>query len=42
MVIASSTEGFLAFGDYCTWYRVTGDLSSGLAPLVVLHGGPGC
>ena len=24
-----------------TWYRVVGDLTSGLTPLVVLHGGPG-
>jgi L-proline amide hydrolase len=36
------TEGKLAFGDYETWYRVTGDLASGVTPLVVLHGGPGC
>jgi L-proline amide hydrolase len=35
-------EGFVEgpFGQ--TWYRVTGDLKSGKAPLVVLHGGPGC
>ena len=24
-----------------TWYRVVGDLSSGLTPVVVIHGGPG-
>jgi L-proline amide hydrolase len=30
------------FGSYRTWYRVTGDLSARKAPLVVLHGGPGC
>lgn len=24
-----------------TWYRVVGDLTSGIRPLVVLHGGPG-
>ena len=42
MVIKSSIEGFLSFGDYSTWYRVTGDLHSGLTPLVVVHGGPGC
>jgi L-proline amide hydrolase len=35
-------EGFAAFRDYKTWYRVTGDLAGGKAPLVVLHGGPGC
>lgn len=35
-------EGTAPFGEYRTWYRVTGDLRSGKAPLVVLHGGPGC
>ena len=37
-------EGTVPFGpdgEWRTWYRVTGDLSSG-TPLVVLHGGPGC
>ena len=29
------------FGEWQTWYRVTGDLSSGRTPLVVAHGGPG-
>lgn len=38
----ATTEGTVPFRDYETWYRVTGDLASGLAPLVVLHGGPGC
>jgi len=36
------TEGVIPFREYETWYRVTGDLSSDLTPLVVLHGGPGC
>lgn len=36
------TEGKAPFRDYETWYRVTGDLSSGLTPLIVAHGGPGC
>lgn len=36
------TEGKAPFRGYETWYRVTGDLASGRAPLVVLHGGPGC
>jgi L-proline amide hydrolase len=36
------TEGFAPFGEYRTWYRVTGDLKSTKQPLVVLHGGPGC
>jgi L-proline amide hydrolase len=34
-------EGFAPFLGHQTWYRVTGDLKSGKAPLVVLHGGPG-
>ena len=36
------TEGVAAFGEWSTWYRVTGSLESGKAPLVVAHGGPGC
>ena len=39
---APVTEGTAKFGDYQTWYRITGDLSSDKTPLVVLHGGPGC
>ncbi len=35
-------EGFAPFGEFATWYRVTGDLDAGQAPLVVVHGGPGC
>ena len=35
-------SGFAAFGAYQTWYQVRGDLSAGKAPLVILHGGPGC
>jgi len=35
-------EGTVAFGEFETWYRITGELSPGVAPLVVLHGGPGC
>jgi L-proline amide hydrolase len=35
------TEGVIPFHEYETWYRVTGDLSSALTPLVVVHGGPG-
>lgn len=38
----SITEGYAAYGDYKTWYRVTGDLASGKPPLIVAHGGPGC
>lgn len=41
------TDGFMdytpaAAGKACqTWYRVYGDLKSGVRPLVVVHGGPG-
>jgi L-proline amide hydrolase len=35
-------KGGVAFREFETWYRVTGDLSSGRTPLVVVHGGPGC
>ena len=35
-------ESTAHFGDYETWYRVTGDLNSGKAPVLILHGGPGC
>jgi L-proline amide hydrolase len=35
-------EGTVPFGEWSTWYRVTGDLDSGMTPLVVVHGGPGC
>jgi L-proline amide hydrolase len=35
-------EGRAPFRDFWTWYRVTGDLNAEKAPLVVLHGGPGC
>lgn len=35
-------EGHAPFRDYKTWYRICGDLRSGMTPLVVAHGGPGC
>lgn len=35
------TEATVPFRDYETWYRVTGDLTSPMTPLVVVHGGPG-
>ncbi|WP_413712427.1 proline iminopeptidase-family hydrolase [Rhizobium sp. Rhizsp82] len=37
-----TTEAYLPFRDYRTWYRITGPLDSGKLPLVVAHGGPGC
>lgn len=36
-----STKGIVSFGEYKTWYRVTGELGAGRPPVVVLHGGPG-
>jgi L-proline amide hydrolase len=38
----SISEGYAAFQNYQTWYRICGDLRSGQTPLVVAHGGPGC
>ncbi len=38
----TTTEGFAPFGEFETWYRITGDVHSGVTPLVVAHGGPGC
>ncbi|WP_232666086.1 proline iminopeptidase-family hydrolase [Pseudonocardia sp. TRM90224] len=35
-------EGTVPFGEHETWFRVTGELGAGPAPLVVVHGGPGC
>lgn len=35
-------EGMAQFGDYQTWYRITGDLNNGKLPLIIAHGGPGC
>jgi L-proline amide hydrolase len=42
MTSANVVTGTVAFHEWQTWYRVTGDLSSGKTPLVVAHGGPGC
>jgi L-proline amide hydrolase len=41
MSVTASAKGTVPFGEYQTWYRVTGDLRSGRPPLVVVHGGPG-
>jgi L-proline amide hydrolase len=40
--MVSVVEGYAPFGEHRTWYRVTGDLKARKAPLVILHGGPGC
>jgi L-proline amide hydrolase len=42
MTTTATTEGTVAFQDHQTWYRITGELTAGPTPLVVLHGGPGC
>ncbi len=34
-------EGRVPFGPYETWYRITGDLTSTKAPVILLHGEPG-
>jgi L-proline amide hydrolase len=34
-------EGTVDFRGHRTWYRVTGSLDAGPAPVVLLHGGPG-
>lgn len=38
----AAREGLAPFGEWQTWYRVTGDPGAGPLPLVVAHGGPGC
>lgn len=35
-------EDYADFGEWKTWYRVSGDLEADRLPLVVGHGGPGC
>ena len=42
MIPVATSEGTVAFRDWKTWYRISGDLSTGVTPLVVAHGGPGC
>lgn len=34
-------DGYMPFGEYKTYYRITGDLNSDKTPLLLLHGGPG-
>lgn len=36
------SEGYAPFREYQTWFRICGDTHSGLTPLVIAHGGPGC
>ena len=40
-IAQATTTGHVDFGDWQTWYRVTGDLASGKTPLIAAHGGPG-
>lgn len=40
-ILPPALDGRIPFADGETWFRVTGDLSSGVTPLVVAHGGPG-
>ena len=37
-----TAEGTAPFRGFDTWYRVTGALRGQRAPVVVVHGGPGC
>lgn len=41
MTEPTQIEGRAPFRGYETWYRITGDLGSGKAPIFLLHGGPG-
>ncbi|MFE3115386.1 proline iminopeptidase-family hydrolase [Streptomyces niveus] len=37
----ATAKGTVPFGEYKTWYRVTGQPAEGRPALVVVHGGPG-
>jgi pimeloyl-ACP methyl ester carboxylesterase len=36
-----TTEGFVPYRGYRTWYRIVGEPAPGTLPLLCLHGGPG-
>ena len=40
-ILPADLEGTMPFQGGHTWYRVNGDPTSGVTPLVVAHGGPG-
>jgi len=40
-LLEATTQGTVDFRGWKTWYRVTGKLDSGVAPLIAAHGGPG-
>ncbi|MGB3539187.1 MAG: proline iminopeptidase-family hydrolase [Mesorhizobium sp.] len=37
----ATREGRARFGEYETWYRISGDDKTGKTPVFILHGGPG-
>src|SRR5436305_2049456 len=39
--MTQTTEGYVDFRGYRTWYRLVGDPEASRSPLVALHGGPG-
>ncbi|MGI5119247.1 proline iminopeptidase-family hydrolase [Marinactinospora thermotolerans] len=41
MARSPDARGTVPFGEYATWYRVTGKPGNGRPTVVVLHGGPG-
>ena len=41
MVAVSEREGWIEWDGHRTWFRIAGELGSGLDPLLCLHGGPG-
>ncbi|HEX6352584.1 proline iminopeptidase-family hydrolase [Actinophytocola sp.] len=41
MTVAPSAKGWVEFGQFRTWYRVTGPLDTERPALVAVHGGPG-
>jgi pimeloyl-ACP methyl ester carboxylesterase len=40
-LLDATTNGTVDFGEWQTWFRITGGLGSGTPPMVVAHGGPG-
>ena len=40
-LLDATTSGTVDFGEWQTWFRITGDLRPGTTPLVAAHGGPG-
>jgi L-proline amide hydrolase len=37
-----SREDYVRFAGHRTWYRISGDPTSLMRPLVIVHDGPGC